>query len=96
MTLEASVGLEERDHLSRLNALLVLAMLMTESTDEQQILRMGASAAPSFADCRLVGVRVREGASARWTSSASAAQTRSSASRLKSQSWPASSKQRFF
>ena len=68
MTLEASVGLEERDHLSRLNALLVLAMLMTESTDEQQILRMGASAAPSFADCTLVGVRVREGFSARWTS----------------------------
>lgn len=51
-------SLQERDQLSRLNALLVLAMLMTESTDEVQILRMGASAAPSFADCTLVGVRV--------------------------------------
>ena len=67
MRLEATVGLEARDHLSRLNALLVLAMLMTESTDEQQILRMGASAAPSFADCRLVGVRTRDGASTNWT-----------------------------
>ena len=61
MTAAVSADLEERDHLSRLNALLVLAMLMTESTDEQQILRMGASAAPSFADCRLVGVRSVDG-----------------------------------
>ncbi len=67
MTAEVAVGLRERDHLSRLNALLVLAMLMTESTDEQQILHMGASAAPSFAECRLVGVRSVDGDISRWT-----------------------------
>ena len=67
MTAAVSADLEERDHLSRLNALLVLAMLMTESTDEQQILRMGASAAPSFADCRLVGVRSVDGTTSQWT-----------------------------
>ncbi|MEI6373294.1 MAG: helix-turn-helix domain-containing protein [Actinomycetes bacterium] len=67
MTKEMAVGLAARDHLSRLNALLVLAMLMTESTDEQQILRMGASAAPSFASCRLVGVRTVDGTSRQWT-----------------------------
>lgn len=58
MTASSHTSLRERDQLSRLNALLVLAMLMTESTDEVQILRMGASAAPSFADCMLVGVRI--------------------------------------
>lgn len=59
-------SLRERDQLSRLNALLVLAMLMTESTDEVQILRMGASAAPSFADCALVGVRILDAADGAW------------------------------
>jgi len=61
-------SLRERDQLSRLNALLVLAMLMTESTDEVQILRMGASAAPSFADCTLIGVRAIDSSGARWIS----------------------------
>lgn len=67
MTLEASVGLSERDHLSRMNALLVLAMLMTDSGNEAQILRMGASAASSFAACRLVGVRTIDGQRYTWT-----------------------------
>lgn len=65
-TTSAEVSLRERDQLSRLNALLVLAMLMTESNDETQILRMGASAAPSFADCRLVGVRLIDSRGGRW------------------------------
>ena len=43
-------------------------MLMTESTDEVQILRMGASAAPSFADCVLVGVRILNSGEASWVS----------------------------
>ena len=68
MTPAPDTSLRERDQLSRLNALLVLAMLMTESTDEVQILRMGASAAPSFADCTLIGVRVIDSSGARWIS----------------------------
>ena len=65
----ATVGdLKLRDQLSRLNALLVLSMLMTESPDEEQIIRLGASAAPSFADCRLVGVRTIDGTQTMWTS----------------------------
>lgn len=63
----ATDGGRDRDQLSRLNALLVLAMLMTESTDEQQILRMGASAAPSFAECQLLGVLTVEDGRAQWT-----------------------------
>ena len=66
MTFASDTSLRERDQLSRLNALLVLSMLMTESTDEVQILRMGASAAPSFADCTLIGVRVLDTSGARW------------------------------
>jgi DNA-binding PucR family transcriptional regulator len=53
-TLEPS----RRDQLSRLNALLVLSMLMTGSSDEQQVLRLGVSAAPSFVDCVVLGVRL--------------------------------------
>lgn len=66
MTSAPDTSLRERDQLSRLNALLVLAMLMTESTDEVQILRMGASAAPSFADCTLVGVRIIDAGGGTW------------------------------
>jgi sugar diacid utilization regulator len=62
----ASTDRPDRDQLSRLNALLVLSMLMTESSDETQILRMGASAAPSFADCRLVGVLLDDAPAPRW------------------------------
>ena len=61
-----AASLQERDQLSRLNALLVLALLMTESTDEMQVLRMGASAAPSFAACRLVGVRLTDTRGTTW------------------------------
>lgn len=68
MTERPSTSLQERDQLSRLNALLVLALLMTESTDEMQVLRMGASAAPSFAECRLVGVRLADPKGPTWVS----------------------------
>ena len=64
---DAASDLELRGQLSRLNALLVLSMLMTESTDEQQIIRLGASAAPSFAACRLVGVFTHDGETTVWT-----------------------------
>ncbi|MFM9134328.1 MAG: PucR family transcriptional regulator [bacterium] len=66
MTERPAASLQERDQLSRLNALLVLALLMTESTDEMQVLRMGASAAPSFAACRLVGVRLTDTRGTTW------------------------------
>ncbi|MCF8543323.1 MAG: helix-turn-helix domain-containing protein [Candidatus Nanopelagicales bacterium] len=64
---DAATDIELRGQLSRLNALLVLSMLMTESTDEQQIIRLGASAAPSFAACRLVGVFTHDGETTVWT-----------------------------
>lgn len=70
MTSAPDTSLRERDQLSRLNALLVLAMLMTESTDEVQILRMGASAAPSFADCTLIGVRLLDSGGGAWVNGA--------------------------
>lgn len=57
---------ELRDQLSRLNALLVLSMLMNESSDEEQIIRLGAGAAPSFAECRLVGVHLLGTAASSW------------------------------
>ncbi len=63
----AAADVELRGQLSRLNALLVLSMLMTESSDEQQIIRLGASAAPSFAACRLVGVFTHDGETTVWT-----------------------------
>lgn len=64
---DTATDVELRGQLSRLNALLVLSMLMTESTDEQQIIRLGASAAPSFAACRLVGVFTHDGETTVWT-----------------------------
>lgn len=64
---------ELRGQLSRLNALLVLAMLMNESPDEEQIIRLGAGAAPSFADCRLVGVHLSDASGGRWVPGASKA-----------------------
>jgi len=64
---DAESDIELRGQLSRINALLVLSMLMTESSDEQQIIRLGASAAPSFAACRLVGVFTHDGATTVWT-----------------------------
>ncbi|MEZ5116872.1 MAG: helix-turn-helix domain-containing protein [Candidatus Nanopelagicales bacterium] len=58
--------LELRGQLSRLNALLVLSMLMTECQDDEQVVKLGASAAPSFAECRLAGVSLVEGEARRW------------------------------
>lgn len=65
--MDTATDVELRGQLSRLNALLVLSMLMTESADEQQIIRLGASAAPSFAACRLVGVFTHDGETTVWT-----------------------------
>jgi sugar diacid utilization regulator len=45
-----------RDRLSSLQGLLVLSMRMTESADDQEILRLAATAIPSVGRCRLVGV----------------------------------------
>jgi DNA-binding PucR family transcriptional regulator len=53
-----SEHLELRAQLSSLQGLLVLAMLMTESGDEQQILRLATSSVGGLARCRLEGVRL--------------------------------------
>ena len=45
-----------RTQLSNLHGLLVLAMLMTDSGDEAQILRLAATSVDALADCHLVGV----------------------------------------
>ena len=57
-----------RGQLSRLNALLVLSMLMNDSADELQIVNLGAGAAPAFASCRLVGVRLGGSGGGEWLS----------------------------
>ncbi len=49
-------NLELRTQLSNLQGLLVLAMLMTESSDERQILRLATSSVGGLARCRLEGV----------------------------------------
>ncbi len=71
-TVDVTEDRELRGQLSRLDALLVLSMLMNESSDEQQIIHLGASAAPSFAACRLVGVRIVSGTAADWISGGAA------------------------
>ena len=43
-----------RNQLSNLEALLVLAMLMTESGDERQILHLATTSVPSFGSCSAV------------------------------------------
>ncbi len=47
-----------RDLLSTLRSLLVLGKLMTEGADEQQILELAATAAPSLARCNVVAVEL--------------------------------------
>lgn len=59
-------GVGLRDQLSRLNAILVLSMLMIECTDDDQIVTLGATAVPSFADCALVGVLSVDGVERLW------------------------------
>lgn len=49
---------ELRDQLSSLRALLVLAMVMAKSTDEDQILHLVATTVPSLAHCRFEGAYV--------------------------------------
>ncbi len=59
-------NLELRTQLSNLQGLLVLAMLMTESSDERQILRLATSSVGGLARCRLEGVYLT-GEGWRWT-----------------------------
>jgi sugar diacid utilization regulator len=47
---------DARNTLSSLQGLLALAMLMTERGDESEIIRLAATAVPSFGRCRLYGV----------------------------------------
>src|SRR5579872_6880520 len=48
-------GPDSAYQLSRLHAVLMLSMLMNESGDEEQILHLAATAAPSLAHCHLEG-----------------------------------------
>lgn len=57
-----------RDQLSNLRGLLLLSMLMTESTEETQILRLAETSVPSFGHCRTEGVHLIDGG---WRSVAS-------------------------
>jgi len=59
-------NLELRTQLSNLQGLLVLAMLMTESGDEQHILRLATSSVGGLARCRPEGVYLT-GEGWRWT-----------------------------
>jgi signal transduction histidine kinase len=59
-------NLELRSQLSNLHGLLVLAMLMTESADEGQILRLATSSVGHLAGCRPEGVYLT-GQGWRWT-----------------------------
>jgi signal transduction histidine kinase/FixJ family two-component response regulator len=43
---------------SRLHALLVLAMLMAESVEEDKIIQLGLTAVPALAPCRAIGVHM--------------------------------------
>lgn len=54
-----------REQLTNLRALLVLSILMTESSDEDQILRLAASCAPSLGRWRVEGFAFTDG---RWLS----------------------------
>ena len=62
MTVTASPpGTDLRDQLSSLRALLVLAMVMAKTSDEDQILHVVATTVPSLAHCRLEGAYVDGG-----------------------------------
>lgn len=50
-----------REQLTNLRALLVLSILMTESSDEEQILRLAASCAPSLGHWRVAGFAFTDG-----------------------------------
>lgn len=50
-----------REQLTNLRALLVLSILMTESSDERQILRLAASCAPSLGRWRVTGFAFSDG-----------------------------------
>ena len=56
----AESDLPLREQLSNLQALLVLSMRMTDSEDEEKILRLAATAVPSLARCRLVGAHLAD------------------------------------
>jgi sugar diacid utilization regulator len=49
-----------RGQLTNLRALLVLSILMTESADEEQILRLASSSASSLGDWRIAGFVIRD------------------------------------
>jgi sugar diacid utilization regulator len=49
-----------RNHISNLQGLLALSMVMTESGDETHILRLATTSIASFGGCRLQGAYVRE------------------------------------
>ena len=50
-----------RDQLSNLQALLVLSMLMTESSNENSILQLAATSVPSLGRCHTEGVYLTDG-----------------------------------
>jgi sugar diacid utilization regulator len=58
---ETSAGLPLREQLSRLQGLLVLSMLMTESGDVGHTLHLATTAVPSLGACRLAGVYLTDG-----------------------------------
>src|SRR3954447_4668543 len=49
-----------RDQLSNLQGLLVISMLMTESSDEERIVHLATTSVPSLGRCRLDGVYLRD------------------------------------
>jgi sugar diacid utilization regulator len=49
-----------RNQVTNLQALLVLSMRMTESSDEQQILQLATTTVPAFGACRLVGAHLTD------------------------------------
>ena len=54
------IDLPLREQLSNLQALLALSMRMTDSEDEEKILRLAGTAVPSLARCRLVGAHLAD------------------------------------
>ncbi len=58
---EADPEVSARDQLSNLQGLLVLSMLMTESSDEQRIVHLAATSVPSLAESGLQGVYLTDG-----------------------------------
>jgi sugar diacid utilization regulator len=60
-TLLDARDLELRTQLSNLRGLLVLSMLMTASSDEQQILQLATTSLGGLARCHLAGVHLTEG-----------------------------------